>query len=117
VSSHLLRYILTKKSQSLAAYRHIDALFSGVFDWQLIQTHLPDILRVVLYIKAGRITASTLLRKLGNYSRKNRLYQAFRELGRVIRTNFLLKYLNRAEMRTLIQAATNKSESFNGFLQ
>jgi hypothetical protein len=58
VSSHLLRYILTKKSQSLAAYRHIDALFSGVFDWQLIQTHLPDILRVVLYIKAGRITAS-----------------------------------------------------------
>jgi TnpA family transposase len=35
-------------------------------------------LRVVLSLKAGRITASTILRKLGNYSRKNRLYQAFR---------------------------------------
>jgi TnpA family transposase len=46
-------------------------------------------LRVVLSIKAGRITASTILRKLGTYSRKNRLYQAFRELGRVVRTAFL----------------------------
>lgn len=74
-------------------------------------------LRVALSIKAGRITASTLLRKLGTYSRKNRLYQAFRELGRAIRTEFLLKYIGRAELRTLIQAATNKSESFNGFTQ
>lgn len=99
------------------AYRHIEELFSGTIDWPLIQTHLPDMLRVALSIKAGRITASTLLRKLGTYSRKNRLYQAFRELGRVIRTIFLLNYISNAEMRSLIQAATNKSESFNQFLQ
>lgn len=99
------------------AFTHIDSLFSDTIDWHLIQTHLPDMLRVVLSIKAGRITASTLLRKLGTYSRKNRLYQAFRELGRVIRTEFLLKYMNSAELRTLIQAATNKSEAFNGFSQ
>lgn len=100
-----------------APFAHIDALFSDTVDWPLIQTHLPDMLRVVLSIKAGRITASTLLRKLGTYSRKNRLYQAFRELGCAIRTEFLLKYIGRAELRTLIQAATNKSESFNGFTQ
>lgn len=100
-----------------AAFTHIDPLFSDTVDWPLIQTHLPDMLRVVLSIKAGRITASTLLRKLGTYSRKNRLYQAFRELGRVIRTEFLLNYIGRVELRTLIQAATNKSESFNGFTQ
>ena len=99
------------------SFTHIDALFSDTIDWNLIKTHLPDMLRVVLSIKAGRITPSTLLRKLGTYSRKNRLYQAFRELGRVIRTEFLLKYLASAELRALIQAATNKSESFNGFTQ
>jgi TnpA family transposase len=70
-----------------------------------------------LSIKAWRITASTLLRKFGTYSRKNKLYQAFRELGRVIRTEFLLKYISNSELRVLIQAATNKSEAFNGFLQ
>lgn len=44
-------------------YKHIDSLFSDVVDW-----------------------------KLNNYSHKNKLYQAFRELGRVIRAIFLLKY-------------------------
>lgn len=100
-----------------SSYTHIDMLFSDTIDWKLIQTHLPDMLRVVLSIKAGRITASTLLRKLGTYSKKNKLYQAFRELGRVIRTEFLLKYISNSELRVLIQAATNKSEAFNGFSQ
>src|SRR5208283_1659675 len=45
-------------------YRHIDSLFTDVIDWPLIETHLPDMLRVVLSIRAGRISASTLLRKL-----------------------------------------------------
>ena len=99
------------------AFTHIDSLFSDTIDWDLIKTHLPDMLRVALSIKAGRITPSTLLRKLGTYSKKNRLYQAFRELGRVLRTEFLLKYLGSAELRSIVQAATNKSEAYNGFTQ
>jgi len=98
-------------------YTHIDELFSENIDWETIETHLPDMLRVVLSIKAGRITASTLLRKLGTYSRKNKLYVAMRELGRVVRTIFLLKYLRDPELRRMIQAATNKSEAFNRFIQ
>ena len=75
-----------------AAYAHIDALFSGTIDWQLIAEHLPDMLRVALSIKAGRLLPSAILRRLGTYSRKNRLYFAFRELGRAVRTAFLLRY-------------------------
>jgi TnpA family transposase len=56
-----------------------------------------------------------LLRKLGNYSRKNRLYQAFRELGRVVRTVFLLEYLSDPQMRQSITERTNKVEAYNGF--
>ena len=49
-------------------------------------------LRVALSIKAGRLLPSAILRRLGTYSRKNRLYFAFRELGRAIRTAFLLRH-------------------------
>lgn len=105
------------RPDSNSYYQHIDQLFDDTIDWQLIETHLPDLLRVVLSIKAGRITPSTLLRKLGTYSRKNKLYQAMRELGRVVRTEFLLRYLSDAELRGTIQAATNKSEAFNNFTQ
>jgi len=96
-------------------YTHIDSLFSDVINWDLIETHWQDLLRVVLSIKTGKISSSVLLRKLGNYSRKNRLYQAFRELGRVVRTVFLLQYISEVELREQIMAATNKVEAYNGF--
>ena len=99
------------------AYSHIDALFSGSIDWTLIAEHLPDMLRVALSIKAGRLLPSAILRRLGTYSRKNRLYFAFRELGRAIRTGFLLRYIGSVDLRRTIGAATNKSEHFNRYAQ
>ncbi len=96
-------------------YKHIDSLFKEGVDWNLIETHWQDLMQVVLSIKAGKILPSTLLRKLGNYSRKNRLYLAYRELGRVIRTIFLLKYISDKEFREEIHANTNKVESFHYF--
>lgn len=86
-------------------------------DWALIEAHLPDMLRVALSIRAGRLLPSAILRRLATYSRKNRLYFAFRELGRAIRTDFLLRYLSSIELRHTIQAATCKSELFNKYAQ
>ena len=58
-----------------------------------------------------------ILRRLGTYSRKNKLYFAFRELGLAIRTMFLLNYINDQDLRRTIHAATNKSEEFNNFVK
>jgi len=99
-------------------YSHISELFSkDNINWELIARHLPDMLQVALSIKAGRISPSTILRKLGTASRKNKLYFAFRELGRVVRTCFLLEYVNSEELRRIIHSATNRCESFNKFAQ
>jgi TnpA family transposase len=98
-------------------YQHIDALFTDTIDWDLIRTHWQDLFRVVLSIQAGKISSDILLRKLGNYSRKNRLYRAFRELGRVVRTVFLLKFISNAELRQQITAATNKVEAYHGLVK
>jgi TnpA family transposase len=98
-------------------YKHVDNLFTDPVNWELIETHLPDMLRVALSVKAGKINASTVLRKLGTNSNKNKLYQAFHALGCAVRTGFLLQYLNNAQLRSTIQGATNKSESFNHFVQ
>ena len=100
-----------------ARYAHIDSLFTAIIDWDVIAAHLPDMLRVALSIRAGRLLPSAILRRLATYSRKNRLYFAFRELGRAIRTDFLLRYLSSIELRRVIQAATNKSEHFNRYAQ
>jgi TnpA family transposase len=99
-----------------AKYEYIDPLFKDVIDWQLIQTHWQDLMRVVLSIQAGKLLPSTLLQKLGSYSHKNRLYKAFRELGRVIRTVFLLEYISDRSLRQEITACTNVVEGYNHFL-
>ncbi|WP_444634001.1 Tn3 family transposase [Cupriavidus oxalaticus] len=103
------------KADRRRRYTNIESLFRGNVDWALIERHLPDMLRVAISIKAGRMTPSTILRRLGSESVKNKLYFAFRELGRVIRTLFLLRYIKDPEMRRTIHAATNKSEQFNDF--
>src|SRR6266508_2800374 len=73
-------------------YQHVDSLFTEVVDWKLIATHLPDMLRVVLSIKAGTLTPSTILRTLNSENQHNLVYRAFRELGRAVRTGMLLQY-------------------------
>lgn len=96
------------------------AFISGSFcigqDWELIETHYHDMLRIAISIYKGKVKASTVLRKFCSKSRKNKLFFALRELGRVERTLFLLNYINDSEMRSQIQAATCKSEEFNEFI-
>ncbi len=99
-----------------AHYSHIDGLFAdNVIDWGIIETHWKDLLRTAISIKEGRVSSVTLLRRLRNNSHKNRLYRAFRELGRVIRTITLLRYLSDPALREQITAITNKVEAFHGF--
>ncbi|MFT4668292.1 MAG: TnpA family transposase [Salibacteraceae bacterium] len=97
------------------AYKHIDSLFKKVGDFDKIEKHWKDFMQVTLSIHAGKVIPSMLLRRLGVHSKKNKLYKAFRALGQVIRTIFLLKYITDPSMRRHIQASTTKIESFNSF--
>jgi TnpA family transposase len=54
-------------------------------------------MQVLLSIQAGKILPSTLLRKFGSHSRQNKLNRAFRALGRVEPTLFLLRYISEVE--------------------
>ena len=72
-------------------------------------------MRVVLSIQEGKISAVTLMRRLSTYSRRNNFYKAFREIGRVIRTVQLLRFLSDPQLRRRTTAETNKVESYNRF--
>ena len=97
------------------SYEHLDPLFRGVADWDLIERHWDDMIQVVISIKAGTLLPSAILQRLGTYSRKNKLYQAFSALGYVLRTLFLLEYISSLSLRQEITAKTNKLESYHAF--
>jgi TnpA family transposase len=102
-------------------YVHIDSLFGeagkNVIDWDLIESQFRHLMKVAVSVCEGAISSSTLLKRLRSGSRKNSTYTAFREIGRVIRTVQLLRYLSDAPLRRRVTAATNKVESFNRFSQ
>jgi TnpA family transposase len=96
-------------------YPHIDAWFTRNVNWSRIEEHWPDMMQVVLAIHKGKVLPSWLLQKLTTQNPKNRLYLAFRELGCVIRTMFLLEYVSDTPLRRQIRAATTKIEAYHHF--
>jgi Tn3 transposase DDE domain len=46
---------------------------------------------------------------------QNQICKAFREVGRVMRTVALLRFLADSGLRARVTAATNKAEAYNGF--
>ena len=86
-------------------YQHIDSLFKGEADWSFLETHCS--------MYAGRLSSPTLLRKLSHHSRKNRLYQAAQELGRVQRTIYLLRWISDLSLRSGVTAGTNGVEGYH----
>lgn len=72
-------------------------------------------MQVAISIQTGRIVSPMLLRKLSHEGRHNRLFAAARELGRVLRTVYLLRWISRKEMRQEVTATTNKIESYHAF--
>ena len=100
------------------SYPNIDPMFTvEEINEDLIAKHLVDMQRVAVSILEGRISPSFILRRLTSGTRKNKLYYAFQELGKVVRSAYLLKYLRKPELRRTVNHATTVSERFNDFIQ
>lgn len=98
-------------------YTHIDALFRGTIDWDIIHTHCHLLWRMVLSIQSGNLSSVVLLRRLRRGSHRNHFYRVVCEVGKVIRTEALLRFLADGELQASVTATTNKVESFHRFSQ
>lgn len=96
-------------------YKYIDKLFQDVADWTLIESGWKDVMQVAISIAEGKVSSPRLLRKLGSYSRRNKLYFAAKAMGEVIRTIYLLRWIGSMELRREVTANTNKMEAYNGY--
>ena len=82
---------------------------------ELIKENWDDILRFIVTIKARKTTATQLLKRLSSYSKQHKLYAALKEFGKIIKTDFLLTYIDDMELRQRIEKQLNKVESSNKF--
>lgn len=77
----------------------------------VIRKHWDDILRVAVSLKLGHVTASDLIRSLFRKNRPSGLAKALMNLGRIIKTLYLLNYIDDEDYRRHILTQLNKGES------
>jgi len=94
-------------------YPALNVLLGDAINKPLITRYWDEILRLVTSIKQGTVSASLMLKKLGGYPRQNGLAMALKEVGRIERTLFILKYLQDVQLRRRIHAGLNKGEARN----
>jgi TnpA family transposase len=71
--------------------------------------------QLVVTIKLKQATASDIFRRLNSYSKQNSLYTALKAFGRIIKTLFILRYIDDVDLRMAIEAQLNQVELANRF--
>ena len=106
---HRRLYCFEKTSQ----YPTLEPMIAGRINVELIRVHWADILRIVVSIRTGTVTASEIMRQLASHPRQNGIAAALRELGRMERTLFTLDWIDDPELRRSAGQELNKGESRN----
>jgi len=80
----------------------------------LVKSHWEEILRLVVSIKLGEVTASQMFKRLNSYAKRQvPLYDAIIEFGGIPKTLHILRFADDLEMRKAIQKQLNKGEAGN----
>ena len=64
-------------------------------------------------LESGHTTASVALRRLAGFRAKNGFYRANRDLGRILKTEFILQYMSEPALRTRIRRGLLKVEQMH----
>jgi len=82
-------------------------------NWVLIEEQFDSMIKHVVALKLGMADAESLLRRFTRNNAQHPIYKAFAELGKVIKTIFLCRYLGSEEIRREIHEGLNVVESWN----
>ena len=94
-------------------YGRLAPLFGRRLDRDLIAGHWDEIGQVVRAVRERTVTPSLILKKLSAYHQQNSLAAALREVGRIERTLFTLRWYEDPKLRRLVTAELNKGEARN----
>ena len=112
-----LLYTFKDKSRKLyenQAYKILPAK-NAYINEEIIVEQWDQILRLLCTIKLKETLPSNILKRLSSYSKQNPLYKAIKEVGRIYKTIFLLKYYDEVLLRQNIEKQLNRIELSHNF--
>ncbi len=92
------------------SYEKLDSLLSRSVDLELIIEQWDQMIRVACSLKNRITPANVIVKRLLRNSPSDKLSKAFRNLGRLIKTDYILRYITDINLRRKVQRQLNKGE-------
>jgi TnpA family transposase len=91
-------------------YGSLDELFHGTVDWSLIREQWDQMVRVVVALKNRNAPPEVVVQRLASAGSADRLAKALTAYGRVIKTIYILRYIQEEDLRRGVQLQLNRGE-------
>ena len=88
-------------------------LLKGLVRSKTLLDNWDELLRVAGSLKLGWVSASLLISKLPAGARENVLSRALRDPGRLVKTQFILRWIENPDYRRRIHRQLNKGEALH----
>jgi TnpA family transposase len=98
-------------------YGEIDSLFVGAADVELVGEQWDNFVRIAASLKNRDNPAHLIVDKLACRTDTDRTAKALVELGKIIKTIFILQYISSSEFRHIIQLQLNRGEHRHNLAQ
>src|SRR5665811_1129677 len=100
--------------ESPNSYRDDNLLKSkGKIDVRLIEEEWDNIQRIIASLALKTTSQSTIIKKLSSYTRNNRTHQALIEYDKILKTLYILEYIDSPSLRRNVQKALNRGEGYH----
>lgn len=81
--------------------------------FELIKSEWDTIQRIVISLQKKTTTQAAIVRKLSSYHQSSALLQALTEYDRLIKSLYILQYIDDANLRGYVQRALNRGEAYH----
>lgn len=86
---------------------------SRKIDEELIISEWDNIQRILASLALKTTSQSSIIRKLSSYKRKNKTQKALWEYDNIVKTHYLLSFINSKQLRQNVQKALNRGEAYH----
>ncbi|MDJ0704150.1 MAG: Tn3 family transposase [Leptolyngbyaceae cyanobacterium MO_188.B28] len=98
------------KTDRQADYGVFTPLLTKTADLDIIEEQWEEMIRVAISLKKRTAPAHVIVQRLTNSFPADRLSKAFTNLGRILKTQYILRYLTDPSLRQTVQLQLNKGE-------
>ncbi len=101
--------------QQLYAFENVEVeeiKFKKINEKIIIENY-NEIVRLIESIRCGKVKASLILQKINSYNKDNGVAKGLKEIGRILKTKYILEYYSDEDLRKEVQKMLNKGEAIN----